>query len=181
MNKLNLVTLLIVGAASTSVLAAGSNNTIRFQGEVADQTCSVTVNGNATHPVILLTTAKTSDLATAGAVAEETAFTISVSGCTASTTNAVNIGTTFVANNLTATNNIGNTETDNGVSFQLIDPSKSTGTEVLDVTGATSNPGLVLAVNAQSASYDYAVRYYAEKKATPGKVSGSVQYAISYN
>ncbi|MGC6547647.1 fimbrial protein, partial [Escherichia coli] len=44
----------------------------------------------------------------------------------------------------------------------------------------TGSPGLNLAANATSASYDFAVEYYAEGVATAGSVLGSVQYAVSY-
>ena len=77
MNK-KIIALSVFFGLSSAVSA--SDNTITFQGEVTDQTCSVTVNGNALSPVVLLPTVSISDFAsstTAGA----TAFEVGVSGC----------------------------------------------------------------------------------------------------
>jgi major type 1 subunit fimbrin (pilin) len=174
--KKNVFALAIVAAAVISG-SAFADNTIKFQGEVADQTCTVTVNGNASSPLVLLPTVSTSTLATSGATAGDTNFTISLSGCTASATETA-IKTVFVGNNLTANGRMGNTGTATNVSLRLVDP--ATPATALDLTGQVGNPGLVLAANATSASYDYAVQYYSEGVATPGSVLGSVQYAVSY-
>ena len=39
-----------------------SENTITFQGEVTDETCSVAINGNQATPVVLLPTVSSADL-----------------------------------------------------------------------------------------------------------------------
>ncbi len=170
---------LIIAAciASTSAMAA-SNNTIRFQGEVADETCTVTINGNSSLPTVLLPTVPASALAEAGKTAGETPFTVGVTGCSGASEKDINISTIFVANNITSANRIGNTGTAKNVSLELIDAVG--GTKVLDVTGTQGNAGLVLKSKAQSASHDFAVRYMADGIAESGTVLGSVQYAISY-
>ncbi|QIP90103.1 Fimbrial protein precursor [Serratia fonticola] len=159
---------------SSAVLA---DNTIKFQGEVADQTCDISINGNASAPLILLPTVSTSSLATSGATAGQTPFTIGLTGCTASAS-TVAIKTVFVGNNLTADGRMGNTGTAGKVSLQLVDPAAPT--VPLDLTGQTGATGLSLAASATSASYDFAVEYYSEGTATPGSVLGSVQYSVSY-
>ncbi|MDY3693323.1 MAG: fimbrial protein [Proteus mirabilis] len=175
MNKI-LLAAMIAGVFSSTVYAA-SDNTIRFQGEVSDETCTVTVNGNSALPVVLLPTVPVTALDTAGKTAGQTPFTIAVSGCTGSKPTDTNIKTIFIANNLTTEGRIGNTAANNNVSLEIIDTAK-TGTKI-DLTGV-GNEGLVLKANEKSASYDYAVRYYADDVATAGKVEGSVQYSISY-
>ncbi|MFT2798415.1 MULTISPECIES: fimbrial protein [Serratia] len=159
---------------SSAVLA---DNTIKFQGEVADQTCDISINGNASTPLILLPTVSTTALATSGATAGQTPFTIGLTGCTASAS-TVAIKTVFVGNNLTADGRMGNTGTAGKVSLQLVDPAAPT--VPLDLTGQTGATGLSLAANATSATYDFAVEYYSEGTATPGSVLGSVQYSVSY-
>lgn len=173
MKKLALV-MACAAFASTSAMAG---NTINFQGEVADQTCVVSINGNASTPLVLLPTVPSSSLATAGTTAGQTPFTISLTGCTASTS-ATAIKTVFVGNNLTSNGRMGNTGNASNVSLQLVDP--ATPATALDLTGQVGNPGLSLAANATSASHDFAVEYYSEGVATPGSVLGSVQYAVSY-
>ncbi len=171
-NKLLLMTLL----ASASITAQAAD-TIYFQGEVSSQTCTVTVNGNSESPTVFLPTVSTAQLDTAGKTAGETPFTVQVSGCDAATSET-NIGTIFMANNLTAENRIGNTGTAEFVSLELIDGLGSS--TVLNIDGTEANPGLVLNQDETEASHDFAVRYYAEDAATAGSVKGSVQYAITY-
>lgn len=164
----------VLGTVSTTVYA---DNTIKFQGEVADQTCTVNVNGNASSPLVLLPTVPASSLTTAGTTAGTTNFTIDISGCTASTSDTA-IKTFFVGNNLTSNGRMGNTGSATNVSLQLVDP--ATPATPLDLTGQTGAPGLNLVANATSASHDFAVQYYSEGATTAGSVLGSVQYAISY-
>lgn len=75
-----LVTLVLLTLPSIA-LAATSNNTIKFQGEVAEQTCMVDINGTANTPVVLLPTVSTSNLNQVNAVAGKTNFTINLTGC----------------------------------------------------------------------------------------------------
>lgn len=63
MNKKIIALSVFVGLSSAFSAFAASDNTITFQGEVTDQTCAVTVNGNAVSPVVLLPTVSISDFA----------------------------------------------------------------------------------------------------------------------
>lgn len=172
------VMMLSAGMAFASSASALSANTIEFIGEVTDQTCEVSINGNASIPVILLPTVSKTELNAAGKTAGETPFTISVTGCTADATKDLNIKTRFVANNLTSSNRIGNTGDAVNVALELFDPQNASAS--IDMTGATPAPGLVLVKDTTEASYDFGVRYYAEGAAQAGAVSGSVQYALLY-
>lgn len=170
--------LILVSALSMlSATAAASDNTITFQGEVADNTCQVYVNGNAASPVVLLPTVSVSDFSAAGDVAGETSFTISVEGCTTDA-EAVSIETIFVPNGLSG-DNMANTGTAAGVSLQLLDAPG--GAAISLVNGINSVSGLTVDAGATSASHDFAVQYYADDASvTPGSVTSAVQYAISY-
>lgn len=172
---MNKIALMMAGLVlSTAALA---DNTIRFQGEVADQTCDISINGNASTPLILLPTVAANSLASSGLTAGQTPFTVALTGCTAAGS-ATSISTVFVGNNLNANGRMGNTGTAGNVSLRLVDPAAPTAP--LDLTGQTGAAGLVLASGATSASHDFAVQYYAEGAVTPGSVLGSVQYAVSY-
>ena len=172
---MNKVALMVAGLVlSTAALA---DNTIKFQGEVADQTCDISINGNASTPLILLPTVAATSLVAAGTTAGQTPFTIGLTGCTASGS-ATAIKTVFVGNNLTANGRMGNTGTAKNVSLRLVDPA-TPGTP-LDLTGQTGAAGLVLAADATTAAHDFAVEYYSEGNAAPGSVLGSVQYSVSY-
>ncbi|RQH05492.1 fimbrial protein [Paraburkholderia dinghuensis] len=170
-----------IAVAPVFAFAAPSTNTINFQGEVTDQTCDVTINGNASNPTVLLPTVSTMQLAAAGDTAGQTTFTIGVSGCMAPTTTAQAIGTVFVGNQVTSQGNLGNTGTATNVALQLLDPqSPSSPFDLSSAEGYTA-AGMSLPVGATSASYDFAVQYVAEAgAATAGSVLGSVQYAVTY-
>ncbi|MDA5483383.1 fimbrial protein, partial [Yersinia intermedia] len=155
---MNKIALVVTGLAlSTAALA---NNTIQFQGEVADQTCAITIDGTASAPVVLLPTVPSTSLATAGATAGQTPFTVGLTGCTASAS-VTAIKTVFVGNNLTTNGRMGNTGGTAGyVSLELVDPISPT--TPLDLSGQTGAAGLSLAANATAASHTFAVQYYAE-------------------
>lgn len=121
--------------------AAASQNTITFKGQVSDQTCQVSVNGNSGSPIVVLPTVASSDLDTAGKFAGETPFTIAVTGCTAPTTGDLNIKTTFLGADVNAGGNLGNTGTAQNVAIQLLD---ATGGNPIALSGMTSVSGLIL-------------------------------------
>ena len=172
-----LIAIAIATSATLSATSAFADNTIKFQGEVAAQTCEVNINGNPSSPMVLLPTVPASSLAISGDTAGMTNFTVNLTGCTAPSS-ATDIKTVFVGNNLTGDGRLGNTGSATNVSLELVDP--GTPATALDLTGQTGAPGLKLAVDATSASYDFAVQYYAEGASTAGSVLGSVQYAVSY-
>lgn len=169
--------ILVSALSMLSATAFASDNTITFQGEVADNTCQVYVNGNAASPVVLLPTVSVSDFSAAGDVAGETSFTISVEGC-ATDAQTVSIETIFVPNGLSG-DNMANTGTAGGVSLQLLDAPG--GAAISLVNGINAVTGLTVDAGATGASHDFAVQYYADDASvTPGSVTSAVQYAISY-
>lgn len=175
MKKTNLA-LLLVGALTSSV-ALASDNTITFQGEVADETCTVTVNGNTYSPVVLLPTVSTNDLSMAGQTAGDTTFEIGVTGCTGTTTGDVRISTVFVGNLVTNDGNLGSTGTANNVDIQILDIANN----VIDFNSTFNGEGdLTLTSNQTEASATYIAQYYATDASTAGTVQASMQYAISY-
>jgi len=157
--------------------AAVSDNTVQFQGEVNEETCSVTINGNDATPVILLPSATAGELKTAGSTSSDTTFTVGVTGCS---TNAATLKTRFAGNNVTAAGNLGNTGTATNVSIQLLDADGSTPLSFTD--GETvSTSSFTKAEGSSSATQTLTARYYAEAAdVTPGSVVASAQYAISY-
>jgi len=166
---------------SMGVVAAPSNNTISFQGEVTDETCSLVANGNATSPIILLPTVSTSDLSKSGDTAGATSFEMSVTGCTGSASDSgidTNISTVF-AGNLVETDNgtLGNTGTAENVTIQILD----TKSAPIDLSSTyTADGDLTLAPGDTSATATYTAQYYATGAPTAGTVTASLQYAISY-
>lgn len=173
--------LVLAAAAALPAFAFAAPNTINFQGEVTDQTCQVTVNGNPSDPTVLLPSVPATSLAAANSTAGQTTFTVAVSGCMAPVSTSQAISTVFVGNQVTTAGNLGNTGTATNVALQLLDPATPGTPFDLSPASGFAAPGLVLAEGETSASHDFAVRYVSEAGgATAGSVLGSVQYSVSY-
>lgn len=87
----------IIAAFGMLPCAAFATPTVTFQGEVTDQTCSVSINGQ-TSSVVMLPTVATTDFGPTlanGQTAGLTPFTVSISDCTAPATD-INIATKFL-------------------------------------------------------------------------------------
>lgn len=162
----------------TQTAYADSANTITFKGEVTEQTCEVTVNGVNARPVVLLPSVAKSELASTASSAGLTAFTLGVTGCTLDT-DALDIKTVFVANNMTERGNLANTGTAQNVELQLM--TDSTGTTAIDLRSAAPIDGITVAAGSTSGEHDFAVQYFSPNGgATAGTVIGTVQYAVTY-
>lgn len=177
--------LLVASMMSTHVFAA---STVTFQGEVATQTCSISIN-STTNAVVLMPTIPLSDLYTAsttttavGNSAGLTPFTISVTGCNPSN-NAVTMYPEFLGTNVdTSTYALGNTASSdaaNGVGIALY--SDSTGMNQINLNGVTRGAAMTLAANSTSATVTYSAKYMATSATTTaGRVTGVAQYTLSY-
>ena len=174
--KKSLLALALV-ALPGMVFAQMSDNTVRFQGEVADQTCSVDVNGTASQPVVLMPTAAASALKGVNSITGKTNFSINLTNCTAAVADT-KISTTFAGTDVTTAGNMGNSGTATNVEVQL---RGSDSKPVNLANGMTEVPGITLAQGQTSATQDLAVQYISEEgNATAGTVIASAQYAISY-
>ncbi|CAI8810942.1 fimbrial protein [Pseudomonas zeae] len=153
---------------------AASQNTLTFKGEVAAQTCAVTVNGGGAT-VVMLPLVSTSSLQKRGLTDGETTFTVEVSGCDAPKEKTP-IVTKFLANDVSEGQNLKNMGTAEGVAVQLVSPSG----DPIQLNGITEVGGLVLEAGKTDASAEFRVRYISEDKVGPGSVTASVQYSITY-
>ncbi|WP_367380630.1 fimbrial protein [Stenotrophomonas cyclobalanopsidis] len=172
-----LAALLSAGWMGSAVAAP----TISFYGEVSQQTCVAQINGS-TEASVLMPTVPASALATVGATAGLTPFTLSLTGCTAPSAGSVNVSTKFLGRAVTAGGHLGNTALSSpagNVALQLT--ADAAGATPVVLNGITTVPGAVLASGATSTSHQYGVRYIAEGgAATPGAVLGVVEYALTY-
>jgi len=116
--KLNQLVFSLGFTLFTSSVFAASANTITFQGEVTDETCTVAVNGESASPVVLLETVSKSQLATNGDTAGGADFDISISGCASNAAGVPNFSTVFVGNQVTGSGNLGNTDSATNVEIK---------------------------------------------------------------
>ncbi|WP_445179037.1 fimbrial protein [Pseudomonas sp. McL0111] len=171
----------VMVAASGAQFANAADGTINFNGELVNQTCTISVDGVVSPAIatVTLPTISTGLLTTAGQVEGQTGFNIQLSSCEGTATTAAaffNSGATVdpVSGNL---NNM--TGTANNVQLQLVDQQggaviqagntnqiTKTTRNTIDGTGAANMP--------------YAVQYFATGATTPGTVVSSVTYNVDY-
>lgn len=173
-------TLVAGGMLSVGNLALAGSNAIVFFGEVTKQTCEITINGEFSNPIVLLPTVSATELALPYSVAKETAFTLGLSGCDGA---AFSSYTLFTGNNVGYLGTLNNLATNGATNVGLQLKNRPGGYEI-DVTNfqyASREPGVSLAPGETEGSWTYAVQYISiDGGATPGRVLGTVQYAVSY-
>jgi len=173
----SLVLLAACGLAST--LAQAQTPTITFQGEVTDQTCTATINGQ-TNAVVVLPTVNQNDLAGANTTAGKTDFTLNISGCTAlSDSQTKKVKVNFFAPSVSG-ENLQNTAASGAgnVAVQLLD-----GSQPIDFSAGVVpvEAGELSATSTSIPSKTFAAQYISEANSvTPGKVTALVEYTLSY-
>lgn len=174
--KKSILALSLLAVASSGYAA----NVVNFYGEVADQTCTLTIDGNDFGPSILLDTALASDLATAGSTAKKTQFEVKVFGCdTAPTTGQA--GIRLVPNGLiTAAGNLPNVITGasaaTNVELQMLDDTDT----AINFSGGGLSITKPWPTGTTDITFTMGVQYYATGIATAGLLRSNVQYAVTY-
>ncbi|WP_256233603.1 MULTISPECIES: fimbrial protein [unclassified Pseudomonas] len=159
---------------------AAAADTITFQGEVTDQTCTVTINGTQGNATVLLPVVPASSLAAANSTTGVTPFTLGVTGC--STTGAQSVKARFLGHNVDGDGNLSNIATASpatNVALQLLE---SSGGAVIDLSGGVVSAATGISLGgATSGSHDYAVQYVSVLGgATAGAVTGVTEYTVTY-
>jgi len=166
----------ILGAAPALSMAAGE---IKFNGMVKDQTCTVTVNGGQ-NVTVTLPTVSAAQLANAGDNAGTTGFIIKVEGCNASGT-AFAVNTIFWGGNPTQEGDLPNTAAGGATNVALQLLKSPTSSDVINLATATPVDGMMVPAGGTSAQHEFGVRYISRAGgATPGAVTSTVNYDISY-
>jgi major type 1 subunit fimbrin (pilin) len=153
--------------------AATNTGTIQINGKVLQDTCTVTVNGSGN--TVTLTPVMASSLASSGAVAGATPFTLNLSNCDKNATQA-QLSFTSGANNATD-GNLTNTGSAGNVEVQLL--AGGTSGSAINVKSNANAPAVAL--SSGTGSTNLAAQYYATGAgATPGLVSTSASVTFTY-
>lgn len=165
-----------------------ADNKLYISGELTNQTCILSVDGNANgNPIVNLEPVRASNLKDAGSTAGRTEFTLGVSGCIPSD-DAISLIVNLQPYHLTGPKNdvgyqstIGNVGSAKNVDLHILHPHDGApiyygGPNLSANAGAISvGPGQT------SGKRTYNVEYVSHQGgATPGTVIGRVQYAINY-
>ncbi|HFZ8996650.1 TPA: fimbrial protein [Citrobacter freundii] len=179
--KITLLAAFVLSVGITgSALAA--DNTVRFLGEVTDQTCTIKINGTESNPVILLPTVSKATLASEGSSAGETPFTVTLSNCDVAASSSLgNVGVRFVVNERDGENlkNIAANSPATNVAIQLLE-----GVTALDFTSGeakTTAKSIGGDGGESTVTFDMFAKYYSTAGgATSGAVEAEAQFAITY-
>jgi len=164
--------------ASAPALSMAAS-TITFNGKVLDQTCTITVEGDA-NPQVNLPDVSVSQLTAAGMTAGLKTFDVTVSGCTLPTTD-LSINTVFWGDAIE--NGALKNQVDSGaqnVALQLLSDNTGSENSIIKLNGSTSVPGLIVPAGKDTGTKTFAVRYLATGAATAGPVQSVVNYDFTY-
>jgi len=165
-----------VGAA-VSPSAFAVDGVIDFQGLVTDTTCSIAVNAGSNNGTVVLPSVAVSALASVGATAGTTPFTIVISGCTGGTLNTATTRFEMGPDVDPAVGRLVNTGTANGVQIELLNAMQGP----LHLGAASLQGDTPVDISSGGATMRYFARYYASEIAvTPGTVVSRVDYTIRY-
>ena len=173
MQKLLLSSALVAVIGLIPNAQAATSGTINFTGTVVADSCQITVAGGNATGTVALPTVQTSQLATQGATAGDTPFDITLSGCDA---NLAGAQVAFSGANVNTTNgNLDNAAVDGSdVQIQLVNAGAVVNT-------ADNSNAPTISVSNGAGSVSLTARYYAvNADTTPGRVSTSVNFTLTY-
>lgn len=169
-------TLLLAGLASQ---AQAFDGTITFTGNISAQTCTVGAAGSTTNGTVTLPTISTKALSAANDTAAATQFSIKLSACSGTATQAAawfESGTNVDP----ASGRLKNTGTATGVDVALYNTTSNTPIAIGQGDGSIGSSGAAFPITAGAATMYYQARYYATAPVTTGTISASVNYTIQY-
>jgi|GEM_PF-160875 len=159
--------------AQTPPPAGNPTGNITFSGQIREQTC--VIRGEDANKVVIMPTVGTNQLVRAGDTAGETRFTLGVSGCGASSNNAVFLRF-FQNSGFDAAGRFGSNAS-NGARNVLVEV-RNRDNQIVRADGGTAKLSDV-ATNG-SATVDLTARYYASGQATAGPVQAQSRFEITY-
>ncbi|TDX20261.1 major type 1 subunit fimbrin (pilin) [Buttiauxella sp. BIGb0552] len=181
MKKLNFAYAAVVMAIAFGQQAMASDGTINFTGKVTDVTCTVTATSSSGSNVTLPTVSKTA-LANIHDTAGATPFKISLTGCTGSLADPVNVAVYFEpGGNVNTDGRLNNTAVAGAA--QNVDIALSLADKVSEELNLGVSPTVKYATidpDDKNAEMNFVAKYYATGAAEAGAVTSSVTYSIVY-
>ncbi|HHQ4784236.1 TPA: fimbrial protein [Aeromonas veronii] len=176
--KFNVLFLIMLGSSGVAMAAP----MVTFQGEVTQQTCTISIAGN-TAGTVLLPTVTSAELSATNSKAGLTPFTITIDGC-AKPSSDLALKTNFLGHNVTAAGNLGNkvAKAAGGaekVALQLT--KEADGLVPVTLNGVTAVAISPVPAGQTGVTHTFGVQYISEAGgATAGAVEGVAEYTISY-
>jgi len=166
---------LLVACTLAASASHAEPNSITFEGEVTDQTCEVTIDGN-TATTVTLPTVQQKEL-DANTVAGETQFLVSITGCQADKGAGKNtVQVKLHHANISEQGNLVNSDSNaKGIAVQLFDNDQAINLKTKAVLPIGT-------IDATHLKFDktFTAKYIKEGDITPGKVKAVAQYELNY-
>ena len=177
--KKTIISSVLAVAALAPIASFASDGTINFTGAVTSQTCTINSGASSTFTVALPKVA-TSALATAGAKAGQTAFTIALSNCSPASGNAraffeAGANVDPVSGRLNIATGAGNA-TNVQIGLATI---AGADIKIGASSGAQGTTPVAIAADG-TANLSYLAQYVATGAATAGATTSSVTYTIEF-
>lgn len=180
--KTNLLTssLMTIALCSAFVPAAhAADGTITFTGEILEQTCTISNNGNYT---VAMGSVPKSQLSAAGQDATSSSnFAIELSLCPASNIHAYFEHTSTV-DDTTGMLKVGTTSTDaKNVEIELLNAGDQSFINLANADAQQNSKPVVVSTAGGSATLPYIAKYHATGVASEGHANSQVEYTLRYN
>ncbi|TBR36235.1 MULTISPECIES: fimbrial protein [Dyella] len=176
-----------LGAAALAPMAAqAADGTINFTGQIVAQTCKV--NGAnygtpTTLPTVALPWVFAPSLATTGATAGATAFSIAITGCDPAVKKVQTLFSSSAGNINTTSNNLKNTfgtGAATNVELQILNADDNSAVLLGQSTVTGQNSHVQNLDGTGAATMPYIVQYRATGAAGAGQVKSSVEFTMVY-
>ncbi|QXD01094.1 fimbrial protein [Klebsiella sp. PL-2018] len=172
--------LLALVMITTSAFAV--DGTITINGHITDTTCSISVNDGSNNATVTLPTVSSTTLATPGATAGATPFTISLSNCSGE---SLNTASTYFepgayVDSTTGRLNIDSTAADaaTGVQIQLLNANRKAIVAGTSITNGQND--IPVDISSKKGTLNYFAQYYATGASTAGSVTTQVDFTMVY-
>lgn len=174
-SKLIALSIMIVSSSTLSV-ANAADGTINFTGNIIDPAC--TVNPASASQTIALGTVSSNALATSGATAAPTAFSIALTDCAVAGNVSVKFDGTHNTSNpdLLAITSGAGVATNVGIALYEQD-----GTTQIPLNTASAAKPIVGSSPTGTATLNYIAKYMATGQSTAGIADGVTQFSVIYN
>ena len=174
-----------VCAALAVVTSAGSafasDGTITVVGEVVDTTCSIQVDNATRDATVVLPTVASAQLASTGETAGATPFNIALSGCTGDTLQNAKAYFEPGASVNMETGRL-KLEVGTGKATELeVEILNSDYSPIHAGAAADNQNDVPVDISSGNGVLNYAARYFATGRATPGAVQTRVEYTVTYD
>lgn len=169
-------------AMSAANIAMADSGTINFTGQVIQDSCTTALTGGASATAVTLATVNRTALATSGATANETGFSLNVTGCEGADARGVHFTLTPASFDATDNSLIANTGTATNVGIEVARGTVGSSTPYAFAGAAASSGNVAITgATAGTGSLPLTAKYKATGNATAGTVLAALDWTLVYD